>query len=119
MQPWDATLLKAIEKAIMASDLGLNPANDGKVIRLVIPQLTEARRKDLVKVVHKTADECKVALRNIRRSAVEEMKKSEKAKEITEDDVKDGEKTIQKLLDDCIKKADSITKDKETEIMTV
>jgi len=119
VQPWDATLLKAIEKAIMASDLGLNPANDGKVIRLVIPQLTEERRKDLVKVVHKTAEECKVALRNIRRSAVEEMKKSEKAKEITEDDVKDGEKTIQKLLDDCIKKADSITKDKETEIMTV
>ncbi len=119
IQPWDASLLKTIEKAIMASDLGLNPSNDGKGIRLVIPQLTEERRKDLVKVVHKTAEECKVSLRNIRRSAVEDMKKSEKAKEITEDDVKNGEKLIQKILDDFTKKADAITKDKEKEIMTV
>lgn len=119
VSPWDISLIKAIEKAIMASDLGLNPSNDGKSIRLIIPQLTEERRKELVKLVAKNAEESKVALRNIRRSAMEELKKEEKAKEITEDDVKNGEKLIQKQLDDYIKKVDDITKDKEKEIMTV
>ncbi len=119
VSPWDASLIKAIEKAIMASDLGLNPSNDGKAIRLVIPQLTEERRKELVKLVAKTSEESKVALRNIRRTGMEDMKKSEKAKEITEDEVKNGEKLIQKLLDDFIKKVDDITKEKEKEIMTV
>lgn len=119
VSPWDASLLKAIEKAIMASDLGLNPSNDGKAIRLIIPQLTEERRKELVKLVSKTSEESKVALRNIRRTSMEDMKKSEKAKEITEDDVKNGEKLIQKVLDDFIKKVDDITKEKEKEIMTV
>jgi ribosome recycling factor len=119
VQPWDASLLKEIEKAIMASDLGLNPSNDGKVIRLMIPQLTEERRKELVKVVHKTAEEAKVAMRNVRRGAIDDMKKEEKAKKITEDDMKDGEKSIQKLLDEYIEKIDDVTKKKEKEILTV
>lgn len=117
--PWDASALKAIEKAILASDLGLNPANDGKAIRLAIPQLTEERRKELVKTVNKTAEKCKVALRNIRRNIIEDLKKQEKAGEVTEDDVKNGEKLIQKTLDGHIKRVDEIIKDKETEIMTV
>lgn len=117
--PWDISALKAIEKAIMASDLGLNPSNDGKTIRLTIPQLTEERRKELVKVVSRDGEDCKVALRNIRRNAVDEIKKQEKDKLITEDDVKDGEKQIQKTLDDYIKKTDELIKEKEKEIMTV
>lgn len=117
--PWDGSVLKAIEKAILASDLGLNPSNDGKMIRLIIPTLTEERRKDLLKVVNKNGEACRVALRNIRRNMVEDLKKQEKAKEITEDDVKDGEKEIQKVLDDFIKKTDEIIKNKEEEIMTV
>ena len=119
VQPWDASLLKDVERAIMASDLGLNPSNDGKVIRLMIPQLTEERRKELVKIVGKTTEECKVALRHIRRSGIEELKKAEKAKEITEDDYKDGEKSIQKILDDFINQVDEIMRNKEEEIMTV
>ena len=119
VQPWDASALKDVERAIMASDLGLNPSNDGKVIRLMIPQLTEERRKELVKIVGKTTEECKVALRNIRRSGIEELKKAEKAKEITEDDYKDGEKSIQKILDDFINQVDEIMRNKEEEIMTV
>ncbi|NLW70459.1 MAG: ribosome recycling factor [Eubacteriaceae bacterium] len=117
--PWDQKALKPIEKAIQASDLGLNPSSDGKMIRLIIPQLTEERRKELVKHVGKAGEEAKVALRNIRRNAMEELKKNEKAGEITEDDVKAGEKAVQKTLDDYIKKADEIIKAKETEIMTV
>jgi ribosome recycling factor len=119
IQPWDASAMKAIEKAILASDLGLNPSNDGKVIRLSIPPLTEERRKQLAKGVSKSGEECKVALRNIRRSALEDMKKAEKAKEITEDDVKDGEKSLQKAVDDFSKKVDELVKEKEKEIMTV
>ncbi len=119
VQPWDVSLLKDVERAIMASDLGLNPSNDGKVIRLMIPQLTEERRRELVKIVGKTTEECKVALRHIRRSGIEELKKAEKAKEITEDDYKDGEKAIQKILDDFINQVDEIMKNKEEEIMTV
>jgi ribosome recycling factor len=111
--------MKAIEKAILASDLGLNPLNDGKVIRLVIPALTEERRKQLAKGVGKSGEECKGALRNIRRSAIEEMKKAEKAKEVTEDDVKDGEKNLQKTVDEFSKKVDELIKEKEKEIMTV
>lgn len=119
VSPWDVSALKAIEKAIMASDLGLNPSNDGKTIRLIIPQLTEERRKELVKLVNKSGEECKVALRNIRRNLIDDLKKAEKAKEITEDEVKTGEKEIQKVLDDFIKKTDETIKDKEKEIMTV
>ena len=117
--PWDPGALKDIEKAIMASNLGLNPSNDGKAIRLIIPQLTEERRKELVKLVGKEAEDCKVALRNIRRNAMEDIKKQEKDKNITEDDVKDGEKLVQKTLDDNIKKVDEMMKEKEKEIMTV
>lgn len=119
VSPWDASALKAIEKAILASDLGINPSNDGKTIRLVVPQLTEERRKELAKQVSKAGEECKVALRNIRRNLIDDLKKQEKAKEITEDDVKNGEKDVQKILDDYIKSADEIIKAKENEIMTV
>jgi ribosome recycling factor len=119
IQPWDVSAMKAIEKAILASDLGLNPSNDGKVIRLLIPALTEERRKQLAKGVGKSGEECKVALRNIRSSAIEEMKKAEKAKEVTEDDVKDGEKNLQKTVDEFSKKIDELVKEKEKEIMTV
>lgn len=117
--PWDVSSLKTIEKAIMGSNLGLNPSNDGKQIRLVIPQLTEERRKELVKMVLKSGEDSKVALRNIRRSAIDELKKAEKAKEITEDDVKQGEKSIQKILDEFIKNVDELVKEKEKDIMTV
>ncbi len=119
ISPWDTSALKAIEKAILASDLGINPSNDGKTIRLAVPQLTEERRKELAKQVSKMGEECKVALRNIRRNLMDELKKQEKAKEITEDDVKNGEKDVQKILDDYIKKTDELVKAKENEIMTV
>lgn len=119
IQPWDASSLKAIEKAIQASDLGINPVNDGKCIRLGLPQLTEERRKDLVKLSAKYGEECKVAIRNIRRDVLEKMKKGEKAGELTEDDVKNGEKSIQKIVDEKIKAVDVVIKDKEKEIMTV
>ena len=117
--PWEASNIKEIERAILASDLGLNPSNDGKQIRLNIPQLTEERRKDLVKIVLKSGEEAKVAMRNIRRNSIDEMKKAEKSKELTEDEVKSGEKSIQKILDEFIKKADEVMKQKEKEIMTV
>jgi len=119
ISPYDATALKAIEKAIMASDIGINPTNDGKSIRIVFPQLTEERRKDLVKQVSKYGEEAKVAVRNVRRDAVEKFKAMKKASELTEDDLKDCEKDVQKLTDDSTKKIDSICKDKEKEIMTV
>lgn len=119
VQPWDVSAMKNVEKAIMASDLGLNPSNDGKIIRLVIPQLTEERRKELVKVVGKNGEECKVALRNIRRASVDSIKKAEKDKQITEDDVKNGEKLVQKTLDEFIKKVDEIIAEKEKDILTV
>lgn len=117
--PWDVTSVKAVEKAIVGSDLGLNPSNDGKQIRLVIPQLTEERRKELVKMVQKNAEDSKVAMRNIRRSTIEDIKKAEKNKEITEDEVKLGEKNVQKVLDEYIKNVDDVMKEKEKEIMTV
>ena len=119
INPWDQKMVKDISKAILASDLGLNPANDGKVIRLMLPELTAERRKELTKLVRKTAEESKVAVRSIRRDAVEQVKKLKKNSEITEDDQKKAEDAIQKLTDANIKEIDKITADKEKEIMEV
>lgn len=119
IQPWDATLIPEIEKAIQKSDLGITPSNDGKIIRLVIPQLTEERRKDLTKLVGKYAEEAKVSIRNIRRGAMEDIKKAEKAKEISEDDRKTYEEDIQKLTDKYIKDVDGVAADKEKELMEI
>ena len=115
----DSTLLKAIEKAIQTSDLGINPQNDGKVIRLAFPQLTEERRKELTKQVKKYGENGKVAIRNIRRDAMEAFKKKEKASEITEDDLKQAEKDLQKLTDDSCKELDALLAKKEKELMAV
>ena len=119
IKPWDKKSLKDIEKAIMKSDLGLMPNSDGTIIRLAIPQLTQERRKELVKVVGKKAEETKVALRNIRRDGNEAIKKLEKNKEITEDDRKEGQEDMQKLLDKYIKLVDSTKAGKEKEVMEV
>ncbi|WP_411354838.1 ribosome recycling factor [Peptoniphilus harei] len=119
IQPWDATLIPEIEKAIQKSDLGITPSNDGKVIRLVIPQLTEERRKDLTKLVGKYAEEAKVSIRNIRRDAMEDIKKAEKAKEISEDDRKTYEEDIQELTDKYIKDIDGVAEEKEKELMEI
>jgi len=119
IQPWDTSILKAIEKAIQASDLGINPQNDGRVIRLVFPQLTEERRKDLIKQVKKYSEEAKVAIRNIRRDAIEKFKKQQKAAEITEDDYKNMEKDMQKHTDDYIKKIDELCAKKEKELSEI
>ena len=116
IQPWDGSILKAIERAIQASDLGINPQNDGRVIRLVFPPLTEERRKDLARQVKKYGEESKVAIRNIRRDAIEKFKKQEKASEITEDDYKNMEKDIQKETDNYIKKIDELCARKEKEL---
>lgn len=119
IQPWDASSLKLIEKAILESDLGINPTNDGKMIRLGFPQLTEERRRDLIKQVKKYAEEAKVAIRNIRRDAMEDFKELKKKSEITEDDLKDSEKDMQKLTDDYIKEIDIIAAKKEKELMAI
>ena len=119
IQPWDGSLLKAIEKAIQTSDLGINPQNDGRVIRLVFPQLTEERRKDLTKQVRKYAEDSKVAVRNIRRDAVDYVKKAQKKGELTEDDQKKAEKDIQELTDKYIKKIDEMCAKKEKELMEI
>ena len=119
IQPWDASVLKGIEKAILASELGINPQNDGRVIRLVFPQLTEERRKELAKQVKKYGEESKVAVRNIRREAIDKFKKQQKASEITEDDYKDIEKDIQKLTDDYIKEVELIADAKEKELFEI
>ena len=119
IQPWDGSLLKAIEKAIQTSDLGINPQNDGRVIRLVFPQLTEERRKDLVKQIRKYTEGGKVAVRNIRRDAMENFKKQQKASEITEDELHDGEDKMQKLTDKFGKDIDKLVEAKSKEIMTV
>jgi len=119
IQPWDSTLLKAIEKAIQASDLGINPQNDGKVIRLAFPQLTEERRKDLTKLVKKYAEETKVAIRNIRREGIEDYKKQQKKSEITEDDYKLLEKELQEITDKKVKEIDKLAEAKEKELLTV
>ncbi|MEE0785703.1 MAG: ribosome recycling factor, partial [Oscillospiraceae bacterium] len=117
IQPWDGSLLKAIEKAIQTSDLGINPQNDGRVIRLVFPQLTEERRKDLTKQVRKYAEDSKVAVRNIRRDAMDYLKNAKKKSEITEDEQKKGEKDLQDLTDKYIKKVDEACAVKEKELM--
>ena len=119
IQPWDGSLLKAIEKAIQTSDLGINPQNDGRVIRLVFPQLTEERRKDLTKQVRKYAEDAKVAVRNIRRDAVDYVKKAQKKGELTEDDQKKAEKDIQDLTDKHVKKIDEMCANKEKELMEI
>ena len=119
IQPWDGSTLKLIEKAILISDLGINPQNDGRSIRLVFPQLTEERRKELAKQVRKYGEEAKVAVRNIRRDAMDKVKKEQKKGEITEDDQKDLEKDLQKLTDDYIKKVDKQTEVKEKELFEI
>ena len=119
IQPWDGSVLKAIEKAIQASDLGINPQNDGRIIRLVFPQLTEERRKELIKQVKKYSEDAKVAVRNIRRDAIDKFKKQQKASEITEDDYKIAEKDIQKLTDDYAKEIDKICAAKEKELTEI
>ena len=119
ISPWDTKLLKDIQKAIQVSDLGINPQNDGRVIRLTFPQLTEDRRKDLVKQVKKYAEEAKVAMRNIRRDGMDYVKKLKKASEITEDDQKKAEKDLQDLLDKNIKKVDAALAAKEKELMAI
>ena len=119
IQPWDGSLLKAIEKAIQTSDLGINPQNDGRVLLLAFPQLTEERRKELTKQVKKYGEEGKVAVRNIRRDAMDEIKKKTKKSEITEDDQKNLEKELQDLTDKRCKEIDELTAKKDKELMAV
>ena len=119
IQPWEASLIKDIEKAILASDIGLTPANDGKVIRLVFPELTEDRRKELVKDVKKKGENAKVAVRNVRRDANDTIKKENKANEISEDEQKQLEDKIQKLTDKFVAKIDDAVEAKSAEVMTV
>ena len=116
--PWEKSLIKDIEKAILSSDIGITPSNDGVVIRLVFPELTEERRKDLVKEVKKKAEECKVAVRNIRRDGNDAFKKLAKA-EISEDEIKELEENLQKITDKYIKEVDAMTEEKSKEILTV
>ena len=119
VQPWDGSILKDIERAIQASDLGINPQNDGRIIRLVFPQLTEERRRDLVKQVKKYGEDAKVAIRNIRRDAMDKFKKQQKSSEITEDDFKNVEKDMQKATDDYTKKIDALCAKKEKELSEI
>ena len=119
IQPWDASVLKAIEKAILASDIGLNPNNDGKVIRLNFPDLTEERRKELAKEVRKIAEEAKVSIRSIRRDGMDTVKEEQKRSEITEDQKADFEDKIQKLTDKYVAEIDKLLENKEKEIMTI
>lgn len=119
IQPWDATSLKAIEKAILASDIGITPTNDGKALRLAFPQLTEERRKDLCKSIKKYGEECKVAIRSIRRDSIEKFKAMKKNSEITEDDMKDCEKKVQDLTDKFCADVDKEIAAKEKEIMSI
>ena len=119
IQPWDTSLLKAIEKAIQTSDLGINPQNDGRIIRLAFPQLTEERRKELTKQVRKYGEGGKVAIRNIRRDAMDKLKAMQKKSEITEDDLKSFEKELQDMTDKRCKELDELTAKKEEELMAV
>ena len=119
VQPWDKSVLKAIEKAIQTSDIGINPQNDGSVIRLTFPPLTEDRRKELAKEIQKIGENSKVAVRSIRRDCVDKLKAMKKASEITEDDLKDGEKEIQKITDNFIKEVDDLAAAKAKEIMEI
>ena len=119
IQPWDGSLLKPIEKAIQVSDLGINPQNDGRIIRLVFPQLTEERRKELTKQVKKYGEDAKVAIRNIRRDGMDYVKKAQKKSEITEDEQKKAEKDLQDLTDKYVKKVDEACTAKEKELMEI
>lgn len=119
IQPWDKGAFGAVEKAILASDLGLTPNNDGSVIRITIPALTEDRRKELVKVAKKYTEDCKIAIRNVRRDLNDQLKAMEKDKEISEDERKKGEADVQKLTDDYVKAADSAVTKKEKEILAI
>ncbi|MBQ3781919.1 MAG: ribosome recycling factor [Lachnospiraceae bacterium] len=119
IQPWEASLIKEIEKAIMVSDLGLTPSNDGKIIRLVFPELTEDRRKELVKDVKKKGENAKIAVRNIRRDANDAIKKQNKANELSDDEAKGQEDKVQKLTDKYIAEIDSMVDNKSKEIMTI
>ncbi len=119
VQPWDASALKAIEKAILSSDLGLTPSNDGKVIRITIPELTEERRREIVKVIRNMAEDCRVAVRHARKEANDKLKKMEKEKEITEDALHKAMDEIQKLTDEFVKEADQVLQAKEEDVMTV
>ena len=119
IQPWDMSILKEIEKAILASDIGINPNNDGKVIRLAFPELTEERRKDLVKDIKKMAEEAKVAVRSVRRDGIETAKAEQKEGNMTEDELKQAENDIQKLTDKSVEEIDKILENKEKEVMSV
>lgn len=119
IQPYDASSLKSIEKAIQMSDVGINPQNDGKVLRLIFPPLTEDKRKEIAKDIAHIAEDSKVQIRNVRRDTVEKLKKMKKNGELTEDDLKDGEKKVQKSTDNFIKEIDSITDKKKKEIMEI
>lgn len=119
IQPWDASTLRDIEKAILTSDIGINPQNDGRVIRLMFPPLTEERRKEIVKDIKKTAEDSKVAVRNLRRDALEKLKGLKKSNAITEDDEQNGEKKIQNLTDKYCKEVDNMSAAKEKEIMEI
>lgn len=119
IQPWEASMVKEIEKAIMCSDLGINPTNDGKVIRLVFPELTEERRKELAKDIKKKGENAKVAVRNIRRDAIDHLKKVGKEEDLSEDEVKDLEDNVQKLTDEYVAKVDKAVDAKSKEILTV
>ena len=119
IQPWDMSVLKEIERAILASDIGITPNNDGKVIRLNFPELNEERRKELVKDIRKMSEEAKVAVRSVRRDGIDEFKKMQKDSSITEDELKQAEDQIQKLTDKYVDQIDKITENKEKEIMTV
>ena len=119
IQPWDASVLKQVEKAIQTSDIGINPQNDGKIIRLIFPPLTEDRRKEIVKDVQKIAEETKIQIRNVRRDTIEKLKAMKKAGELTEDDLKQGEKKTQDLTDKYIKNIDKLSADKQKEILEI
>ena len=119
IQPWDGSILKEIEKEILKSDIGINPNNDGKVIRLSFPELTEERRKEIVKDIRKMAEEAKVAVRSIRRDAIDEAKKAQKDSEISEDELKSAEDNIQQLTDKYVAKVDEILGSKEKEVMSI
>ena len=119
IQPWDVSVLKEIEKAILASDIGLNPNNDGKVIRLAFPELNEERRKEIVKDIRKMAEEAKVAIRSIRRDAIDDAREEEKNSVITEDELKLAENNIQKLTDNKVNEIDQILEGKEKEVMSI
>lgn len=119
ISPWDASLLKGIEKAILASNIGLNPTNDGNVIRLVFPELTEERRKDLVKQVRRMGEDAKVAARNVRREAMEGIKKMKNGKEISEDEASNAEQDVEKNIAKCMEELDKAVSAKEKELMTI